>query len=282
MSLETLGGWVGKSRTMDDLVASWPAQALSATFDEADPDPKDGDALPPLWHWLYFLDAARQSKIAPDGHAERGDFLPPVPLPRRMWAGSRFVFEGPPLRIGEIATRCSEITAVNPKTGSSGAMVFVTVRHELSSARGTSFTEEQDIVYREAARPGETAREPRAAPTDATWTKRVVPDPVLLFRFSALTFNGHRIHYDQPYVTGTEGYPGLVVHGPLMGLLQMELARRANAGRTLMTFEFRALSPAFAGSALTVGARREADASLTTWVANDRGGLTQQGKVIFA
>jgi len=281
MPLDNMRGWIGKSRTVEDLIAPWPARALSATLNEDDPDPRNGDTLPPLWHWLYFHEAALQSKLGPDGHAERGDFLPPIPLPRRMWAGSRFSFDGPPLFIGETASRMSEIRSIEPKTGSSGAMVFVMVRHTLAGPKGTAFVEEQDIVYREAAKPGEPARPPRPAPTDATWSKTILPDPVLLFRYSALTFNGHRIHYDHPYVTGVEGYPGLIVHGPLLGTLQMELARRSNPGRTPATFEFRAISPVFAGAAFTVGARREADGAVTTWIADPKGGLAQQGKVTF-
>lgn len=281
MSLDKLKDWIGRSRTMEDFAAPFPVRALIATFDEADPDPGMGDPLPPLWHWLYFLETAAQSKIGPDGHAERGEFLPPIELPRRMWAGSRLAFSGAPLRIGDTITRRSEIRCVEPKTGSTGTMVFVTVLHTISGPKGVSCLEEHDIVYREAARPGEKPREPKPAPTDATWSKKIVPDPVLLFRFSALTFNGHRIHYDQPYVTGTEGYPGLVVHGPLMGMQQLELARRSNPGKVVKSFEFRALSPAFANAPLTVGARRETDGSLTTWIANDNGGLAQQGKVLF-
>jgi 3-methylfumaryl-CoA hydratase len=281
MPLDNLRDWVGKTQTVEDFVAPWPARALIATLDEQDSAPRMGDPLPPLWHWLYFLEAAPASKIGPDGHGERGEFLPPIALPRRMWAGSRFVFEGEPLRIGDTATRLSEIKSIEPKTGSTGSMVFVTVKHTLSGAKGTALVEEHDIVYREAAKPGETAREPKSAPTDATVSKTVMPDPVLLFRFSALTFNGHRIHYDQPYVTGTEGYPGLIVHGPLLGLLQIELARRSNPGKTLASFEFRALSPLFAGVPFTVSARREADGAITTWIANAKGGLAQQGKATF-
>jgi 3-methylfumaryl-CoA hydratase len=160
-------------------------------------------------------------------------------------------------------------------------MVFVTVEHIVSSPRGTSLVEEHDIVYREAAKPGEKQRPPKPAPADATWTRKIVADPVLLFRFSALTFNGHRIHYDQPYVTGTEGYPGLIVHGPLLGLLQIELARRSNPGRTSASFEFRALSPVHAGNTFSVQARRDADGSVTTWIADANGGLAQQGKAVF-
>ena len=281
MSLENLKDWLGKTRTMQDFAAPFPVLALSATLDEDDPEPRMGDPLPPLWHWLYFLDAARQSRISPDGHAERGDFMPPVPLPRRMWAGSRLVFDGEPLRLGETIERVSEIVAVEPKSGASGAMVFVTVRHTVSGPRGKSFSEEQDIVYREAAKPGEKQRDPKLAPTDATWSKTIEATPPLLFRFSALTFNGHRIHYDQPYVTGTEGYPGLIVHGPLMGMVQVELARRSNPDRMPRSFEFRALSPVYAGASFSVHARREADGSVATWIADRNGGLAQTGKATF-
>ena len=281
MPIDDLKSWIGKTQAAEDFAAPFPVRALGPTLDEDDPEPRTGDPLPPLWHWLYFLEAVRASKIGPDGHPERGDFLPPVPLPRRMWAGSRFSFDGEPLRIGDTIKRASNIKSVESKTGSTGAMVFVTVQHMISGPRGVSLVEEHDIVYREAASPGEQARPARPAPADPTWSRTVMPDPVLLFRFSALTFNGHRIHYDQPYVTGTEGYPGLIVHGPLMGMLQIELARRSNSGKIARSFEFRALSPAFAGNPLTVGARREADGAVTTWIANAEGGLVQQGKALF-
>lgn len=281
MSLDKLSAWLGKTRTMEDLAAPWPVHALAATFDQDDPPPRLGDPLPPVWHWLYFLDAALQSKLGPDGHAERGDFLPPIDLPRRMWAGSRFVFDDEPLRLGDTIRRTSEIRSIEPKTGSSGAMVFVTVVHTIAGPRGRALVEEHDIVYREAAKPGETARPPKPAPTDATWSRRLTPDPVMLFRFSALTFNGHRIHYDYPYVTGTEGYPGLVVHGPLLGMLQSELARRSNPSLTMARFEFRAVSPAFGDAPLAVGARRDGTGEVATWIANQDGGLVQTGKVTF-
>jgi 3-methylfumaryl-CoA hydratase len=281
MSLDRLKDWIGKTQTSEDLAAPFPVRALIATLDENDPDPKSGDALPPLWHWLYFLEIARQSKLGPDGHAERGDFLPPVPLPRRMWAGSRFSFEGEPLRIGDTITRSSTIKSVEPKSGSTGSMVFVTVQHTISGPRGLSLVEDHDIVYREAPKPGEAARAPKPAPTDATWSRTIDATPPLLFRFSALTFNGHRIHYDQPYVTGTEGYPGLIVHGPLMGLVQIELARRSNPAKIPARFEFRALSPVFAGAPFSVSARRETDGTVSTWITNSTGGLAQQGKVVF-
>jgi 3-methylfumaryl-CoA hydratase len=160
-------------------------------------------------------------------------------------------------------------------------MVFVTVEHTVSGADGVSFVEDHDIVYREAAKAGEQQREPKPAPTDATWSKKIMADPVLLFRFSALTFNGHRIHYDQPYVTGTEGYPGLIVHGPLLGMVQIELARRANPDKVARSFEFRALAPVYAGAAFSGHARREGDGGIATWISDRKGGLAQQGRVAF-
>jgi 3-methylfumaryl-CoA hydratase len=281
MPPKDLHAWIGRSETVDDFLAPWPAKALIATLDERDPEPRMGDPVPPLWHWLYFLETAPASALGSDGHGERGGFLPPIELPRRMWAGSRFRFEGEPLRLGDTARRVSTLKSIEPKTGSSGSMVFVTVQHTLSGPKGVALLEEHDIVYREAAKPGEKARAPKPAPTASSAQRTLVPDPVLLFRFSALTFNGHRIHYDQPYVTGAEGYPGLIVHGPLMGLLQIELARRAATGRTPRTFEFRALSPVFAGSPMTVAANHEVCGAITTWIANSTGGLAQQGKVTF-
>ena len=281
MTLEELRDWVGRTQTAEDFAAPFPVRALIATLDESDPDPRNGDPLPPLWHWLYFLDTAPQSKIGPDGHAERGDFLPPVPLPRRMWAGSRFAFDGEPLtdRRDDQARLDDQVGRAQERLDRSDG-----VRDGASTPfgpRGTALVEEHDIVYREAAKPGEAAREPKPAPADATWSKKIMPDPVLLFRFSALTFNGHRIHYDQPYVTGTEGYPGLIVHGPLMGMLQIELARRSNPDRIPSQLRVPRAVAGLGGSAFTVQARREADGSVTTWIANAKGGLAQQGKTTF-
>ena len=230
MSLEKLREWVGRTRAVEDFAAPFPVRALTATFDEKDPDPRNGDPLPPLWHWLYFLDAAPESKIGPDGHAERGDFLPPIPLPRRMWAGSRFVFDGEPLKVGDTIRRVSRIKSVEPKSGSTGSMVFVTVQHTVSGPAGVSFVEEHDIVYRDLPRAGDPSPPRRPAPADAVWRREITPDEVLLFRYSALTFNGHRIHYDRRYVTEVEGYPGLVVHGPLIATLLADLARVRGSG----------------------------------------------------
>ncbi len=239
--LERLRDWIGRAETRRDTITAAPLAALAALLDRDDPQPRAGDAAPPLAHWLYFLPAYRQSEAGPDGHAKRGGFLPPVPLPRRMWAGSRLGFERP-LVVGSEATRTSTIKDVVPKQGRSGALVFVTVRHEIHDAGGLVLWDEHDIVYRgEAA----LAAAPVPAPRDEAWRREIHPDPVLLFRYSAVTFNGHRIHYDHPYVTRVEGYPGLVVHGPLVATLLVDLLRRERPEATLKAYRFRALRPLY-------------------------------------
>src|SRR5271154_6029379 len=218
MDIADLRKWVGKTESASDQITATPLAALSATLDIEAPRPLAGDSVPPLWHWLYFLETHRQSQLSPDGHAKLGGFLPPVPLPRRMWAGGRFEFRRP-LCVGETFTRTSRITGVQQKEGRTGTLVFVVVRHEIGNAEGIALTEEQDLVYREHPKPGAPASAPQPAPSNATWERKVQADDVLLFRYSALTFNGHRIHYDRRYATEVEGYPGLVVHGPLIATM---------------------------------------------------------------
>ncbi|MBL8675003.1 MAG: MaoC family dehydratase N-terminal domain-containing protein, partial [Rhodospirillales bacterium] len=183
--------WIGRKRVDEDVVTPFPPRALAATFDTPDDAPGAGDPLPPAWHWLFFLDTTRASKLSTDGLPGRGDFLPPVPLPRRMWAGNRLTFHEAPLRIGDPMRRETEIAAVEPKSGSSGTMVFITTRARIHGPAGLAIEEEYDMVLREAARPGETQRVPDRAPAKADISRTVDPDPVLLFRFSALTFNPH-------------------------------------------------------------------------------------------
>jgi 3-methylfumaryl-CoA hydratase len=243
LDIEHLKRWVGRSETRSDEITAAPMAALAATLDLEERLPEAGDLLPPLWHWLYFLPFQRQSELGPDGHAKRGGFLPPVDLPRRMWAGGRIDFIRP-LRAGESVTRTSHIAGVRFKEGRSGPLVFVLVRHEIRNELGLALTEEHDIVYRNHASPGEPVAAQRA-PAEAKWERTICPNDVLLFRYSALTFNGHRIHYDRRYATETEGYPGLVVHGPLIATLLTDLVRRNVPGSALSHFEFRALSPIF-------------------------------------
>ena len=242
MDIDHLRGWIGRSETLHDIVTKVPVQALAATLDRDEAPPQEGDVLPKLWHWLYFLPIARASQLGPDGHPKRGGFLPPVALPRRMWAGGRYVFTGD-LHIGEAISRTSTIQDVTQKTGRSGTMIFVRVGHVITGAQGGRIEEEHDMVYRDAPGPGE-APPPVAAPVDAVWSRSITPDDVLLFRYSALTFNGHRIHYDRRYVTGEEGYPGLIVHGPLIATLLMELYRDHDP-RRIARFAFRAVRPTF-------------------------------------
>ena len=244
LELEQLCSWIGRTETRTDQVCAAPVAALAATLDRVDAEPMPGSDLPPLWHWLYFTPQARASEIGADGHARRGGFLPPVPLPRRMWAGGRLQFMHP-LQVGDEITRLSRIADVSVKFGRSGALVFVTVRHEVSNARGVALSEEHDIVYRDNPTPDAPALTPQAAPAGATFSREIAPDPVLLFRYSALTFNGHRIHYDRPYVTEVEGYPGLIVHGPLIATLLLDLLRRERPEARVRRFVFKAMRPVF-------------------------------------
>jgi len=241
--IEFLKGWIGRQERAADHAAPPPLAGLAALLDHAEPPWRAGEA-PPLSHWLYFLPRARQSEIDIDGHPKRGGFLPPVDLPRRMFAGARFAFHAP-IMIDAAMARVSTIADVAEKIGASGRMVFVTVRHEVFADGVPALTEEQDIVYRAAAKPdaAPVVATPDARAPDAVRTIR--PDPVLLFRYSALTFNGHRIHYDRDYARDVEGYPGLVVHGPLIATLLMDHFLRAHPGAAVTHFSFRARRPLF-------------------------------------
>ncbi|HXZ49738.1 MAG TPA: MaoC family dehydratase N-terminal domain-containing protein [Usitatibacter sp.] len=271
--LAGLERWIGRSETRRDTVTAAPLVALSALLDRDDPAPRLGDFAPPLAHWLYFLPAYRESEVGPDGHAHRGGFLPPVPLPRRMWAGSRLEFLRP-LVVGSEVSRVSTIRHVAVKEGRSGPLVFVTVRHEIADPGGPVLADEHDIVFR-----GEGALAARAepAPPGEAWRREIRPDPVLLFRYSAVTFNSHRIHYDQPYATKVEGYPGLVVHGPLIATLLVDLLRREKPAVRVRTFSFRARRPLFdtapfATCGLPDGAPRRA----RLWTRDAEGAITME------
>ena len=284
--MEHLRDWTGRSETRDDEATAAPIAGLNATLDRDDPPPAPGSDVPPLGHWLYFTPRTRQSQIDVDGHARRGDFLPPVPLPRRMWAGGRLEFLHP-LRIGDEMVRTSRIADVSVKSGRSGELVFVTVRHEISNARGMAITEEHDIVYRDEPSPGAPPPIPQAALVDETFSRLITPDPVLLFRYSALTLNGHRIHYDRPYVTQVEGYPGLIVHGPLIATLLMDLLRRQLPEARVVRFSFKALRPVFDTQTFTVCGRVEADLGnghrrVQLWTRDNDGWLTMQATADIA
>lgn len=285
-TLTKLQSWQERSETMSDVITAAPLRALSATLDRDDPVPEDGSAVPALWHWLYFLPHARQSEIGPDGHPRRGGFLPPVPLPRRMWAGGRLRWEADnPLRLGQEVQRISTIRSVQHKTGRSGELLFVLVEHRFLNHDGLALVEEHDIVYRAAARPGDPVPPPQQPPLagQAAWSRSIVPDDVLLFRYSALTFNGHRIHYDRRYVTQIEGYPGLIVHGPLIATLLLDLLRRQLPGARVVAFDFKALRPTFDLHPFSVhGKPRDDGRTIDLWAQDHDGFLTMQATVTVA
>ncbi len=274
--------WIDTTREQHERIDSALPAGMSAALDRDDPPPKDGDPLPPCWHWMFFRDSTVQSELGADGLPERGTLMPPVPLPRRMWAASQIRFNAP-LRLGERAVKRSKITSITEKNGKSGQLVFVNLHHTvLNAADEVAIEEEQNIVYTEAPKRSAMPR-PRSAPAGPAWRRNLVPDPVLLFRYSALTSNPHRIHYDQPYCTEVEGYPGLVVHGPLIATLMVDLCRRSRPDAEIKEFSFRAISPLFVDHAMVLGGTPADDgSSAAVWAANYEGGLASQGKVKFA
>jgi len=280
--LAHLRTWEGRSESFEELAGAAPVRALAATLDrDLDTPASSGAALPPLWHWLYFLPRAPQREIGSDGHPRLGGFLPPAPLPRRMWAGGRLQWHAP-LRVGDALARSTRIESVTHKSGRSGDLVFLLLRHEVRAGGVLVLTEEQDIVYRAPAQPSDPVPAPQAAPADAVWSREIVPDPVLLFRFSALTFNAHRIHYDRPYATGAEGYPGLVVHGPLLATLLADLARRERPEARVTGFSFRAVRPTTDLHPFRVCGAPAADGrSARLWAQDHEGWLTMQADIQF-
>ena len=274
--------WIGRSEERRDTVTAAPLDRLSATLDRDDPAFADGDMVPPLGHWLFFLPDARQSEVGPDGHPRRGGFLPPVhELPRRMWAGSRLTFPGS-IRVGDRIARRSTIASVTQKEGASGPLLFVGVRHEIGCAgEAAAIVDEHDIVYRGLEAPAVKTERRKAEP--GAWRRTLGPDPVLLFRYSALTFNGHRIHYDRDYVTAVEGYPGLLVHGPLIATLLMDLLRRHAPQRRVEAFSFRAVSPLFDSNEMSVNAMPpDAKGVVKLWAANHEGDLAMSAEARLA
>ncbi|MEE2699111.1 MAG: MaoC family dehydratase N-terminal domain-containing protein [Pseudomonadota bacterium] len=270
--------WVGSVQKSSDVVTPVPLACLNATLDRGDQEPQIGEELPPSGHWLYFLNPARQSEIDINGHAKKGEFLPPVPLERRMWAGGRLKFLAP-LRIGDAIKRTSEIKDIQLKEGKSGSLVFVVVNHLVFGPDGLSIDEEHDIVYRcepnqnGPSRVLEKARVPK-------WQRTIQADPILLFRYSALIFNSHRIHFDREYVTKKEGYPGLIVHGPLIATLLMDLCRRNNPNKALRRFDYRALSPIFDIGPFTINGCPEARGA-ELWALDQKGNVAMRGTAEF-
>ncbi|MFM1860241.1 MAG: hypothetical protein RL133_1741 [Pseudomonadota bacterium] len=273
-----LQDWIGRSETAVDTLYPTPVRALSATLDSKLTAPGPHESLPPLWHWLYFLPLHSQSEIGLDGHARRGGFLPPVNLPRRMWAGGQLQFQRA-LKVGEAVRRVSTIRDVTQKQGRTGPLVFVKVEHAIfvDTDAEPALLEFHDIVYRDAESASEHRPAPERAELNALWMREIQPDPVLLFRYSALTFNGHRIHYDRTYVTEEEGYPGLVVHGPLVATLLLELVRREQPLAVVEAFSFKAVRPLFDLHPFAVCGVPSADGhSIALWAQDHEGYVTMR------
>ncbi|GEQ78096.1 acyl-CoA dehydrogenase [Comamonas testosteroni] len=281
VDIDHLRTWVNSTETVIDLVTPAPLNALVATLDRDDPPATKDSTVPHCWHWLYFLPHGKQSEIGSDGHPQRGGFLPPVPLPRRMWAGSQIAFHAP-LRVGQSISRTSRIVDVRMKEGRTGPLVFVKVDHEITAEGKLAISERHDIVYRDLPAHGEPAPAFAEAPTDAMWSRRIVPDDVLLFRYSALTFNGHRIHYDRRYVTEVEGYPGLIVHGPLIATLLLDLLRRCLPQAQVETFSFRAVKPLFDIAPFDVCGRMVDEKTVQLWSKDAAGHLTMDATATLA
>lgn len=273
LDLPHLKSWIGKTRSVTDTITPRLAASLAAILDEP-VEFAEGDAAPAGIHWCLAPDIAPMSGLGPDGHPARGGFLPPVPLPRRMWAGGRLRFHGS-FRVGERIRRDSIIRDVEAKSGRSGALCFVTVAHEYHGAAGLVLSEEHDIVYREIA--PTVLPEPPAAPARGEIRAEVEATPVLLSRYSAVTFNGHRIHYDRDYARDEELYPGLIVHGPLQATYLLRMARDAFGGLPAR-FDFRGRSPLFDGEAFSLEARRDGDDRLVLWVAARNGAVTLEAE----
>ena len=277
--LEKLKEWIGRRESGVDYVTIPLAERHAATLD-LESFPAEGEPLPVGWHAALFPRVVRQSQVGPDGHPRRGDFLPPVPLPRRMFAGRRVTFQAD-LLVGDRVTKQSEIANVTIKEGRTGKMVFVTVRHDISSPRGLAIVEEQDIVYRDEPDPSAPKPAPQPAPRTATWARPFTPEPVVLFRYSAITFNGHRIHYDHPYVTEVEGYEGLVQNGGLTTLLVSELAR-TRSKRPIRSMTSRNVRPLFANHEFMVCGEPSPDGSAARmWVADHTGALALSAEIQF-
>lgn len=274
MSDSAFSAWIGRTEQAHDQLSRNLVKRIAATL--GDDTPALGEALPPLWHWAFFQEPIAESGLGGDGHPARGGFLPPADNRNRMWAGGRIEFIAP-LRVGGEATRLSTIKHIEEKHGRTGALLFVTVQHDYLQDGELAIREEQDIVYREPSPPKGGAGEALPA---GDWREGVVPSPTLLFRYSAVTFNGHRIHYDWPYVTGTEGYSGLVVHGPLIATLNLRAFCRANPQAHLRRFAYRGLRPLVAPEAFEVNGRISAPGKAQLWAGN-QAGMAQQADVEF-
>jgi 3-methylfumaryl-CoA hydratase len=277
LDIDRLKKWVGKSQRVHDAI-SLPAVKRIRDFYSLSPDVADGDALMELWHWFFFNMSFPPERMGTDGHLEPGDFLPPIALPRRMWGGSRLRFLRP-FVAGRDAEKVSRVVSVDLKEGSTGQLGVVRVAHDILQDGELCLSEEQDIVYRQAASGSPSQAGGPACPEGATHRQVIAPNPVMLFQYSALTYNAHRIHYDRDYATGIEGYGGLVVHGPLIASLLAQFAREI-VQKPLKTFSFRGLSPLLDDEAFTLEAK-ESSETLDLWVRQPQGGQAMQASATF-
>lgn len=274
--------WINKQNSAVDTLALTPVNALAATLNR--PPLAMGERLPPLWHWLFFLPLTQHAQLGVDGHGAQHDFLPPVLLPRRMWAGSRIQFLQP-LCIGEAVRRESRILDIVEKKGRSGALVIVTVQHDIYGAAGLAIREQQDIVFREAASSGAVPDTPVSAPAQSLnpqWSHEHRADSVLLFRYSALTFNSHRIHYDYPYTTQVEGYPDLVVHGPLLFTLLVQAMSQEHPQLGIKSLNMRAVRPLYCNRPFRLQGQLSHDKQQALlWSLDEHGSVTMQVDIIL-
>jgi len=283
-----LDDWIGRTEQRTDVLHAQPCRFMQATLGR-EASLTDGDALPPLWHWLFFLEAKPLGALGRDGHPAKGEFLPPVSLPRRMWAGGRFAFHQP-LIIGRAASKTSTIKNIAEKQGRSGPLCFVTVAHEIHQDGGLCVVEEHDIVYRADPdpdpdlHPSGTAptpiQAPIQAPADPAFSEQIQPSEVMLFRYSALTFNGHRIHYDSDYARRVEGYEGLVFHGPLTATLLVDLSLR-HVGQTPRSFSFRGTAPLSGLAAFHIQGRNDDEGKTELWARRADGALAMTAQTVF-
>jgi 3-methylfumaryl-CoA hydratase len=279
LDLDHLRTWIGRTDEASDVVTAQLVKGLRATLFLDIGTPKPGDPAPFTTHWCLAQPVYPADKLGPDGHPARGGFLPPVPLPRRMWAGGQLEFLDT-LRVGDEVTRTSKILDVTLKTGSTGSLCFVAVEHLITTPRGLAIRERQDIVYRDMPTGAQPPAPAPATIPSAQHRETRFADPVLLFRYSALTFNGHRIHYDRDYVTKVEFYPGLVFHGPMQAALLVEFSAKLHGGKAPKTFSYRGVQPLFDGAEFSVNAN-DAATGLDVWTANAAGAPTMKATAIW-
>jgi len=280
LDIEELRSHIGRTQVATDVIHTGPANLLRLALGRPEAEFRDGDPLPPAWLGLYFLPRVASAELRPDGSPRDTGVIPALPLPRRMFAGERVRFHRP-LRIGEAVRRETALADLAVKSGTTGTLVFATVKSRVFGADGVVLEDERRTVFREEVTAGARNQAPRSepAPTDVPWRRRVTPDPVLLFRFSALTFNSHRIHYDRPWAMEVEGYPGLVVHGPLTTTLLIDFAGDQNPGRRILAYATQARAPLFDTAPFELRGRPAADGRSELWAVTPEGTVAMSAEV---